>query len=145
MRGIEFEPLRRYSVGIICAKSCPFAQLSVIRPSAVPTDNLVGYRAAEFPEYHPWVAKVLGVSRNRVVISQECDGVLSLVAAVESGDSPAVVGEFTTAIAGNRICYIPFVSKPSFMDVGLLHRKGETAENVKKLIASSLAFKEAFK
>jgi LysR family transcriptional regulator, benzoate and cis,cis-muconate-responsive activator of ben and cat genes len=145
MRGVEFEPLRRYSVGIICAKSCPFAQLSVIRPSAVPTDNLVGYRATEFPEYHPWVAKVLGVSRNRVVISQECDGVLSLVAAVESGHSPAVVGEFTTAIAGDRICYIPFVSKPSFMDVGLLHRKDETGENVKKLIASSLAFKEAFK
>lgn len=145
MRGVEFEPLRRYTVGIICAKSCPFAQLSAIRPSAVPPDNLVGYRATEFPEYHPWVAKVLGVSKNRVVISQECDGVLSLVAAVESGRSPAVVGEFTTAIAGDRIRYIPFVSKPAFMEVGLLYRKGETTPNVKKLIASSLAFKEAFR
>jgi DNA-binding transcriptional LysR family regulator len=145
MRGVEFEPLRRYSVGIICAKSCPFARLSAIRPSAVPPDNLVGYRAAEFPEYHPWVAKVLGVSKNRVVITQECDGVLSLVAAVESGHSPAVVGEFTTAIAGDRIRYIPFVSKPSFMEVGLLYRNGETAENVKRLIASALAFKEAFR
>src|ERR1700757_368717 len=28
MRGVEFEPLRRYSVGIICAKSCPFDRLS---------------------------------------------------------------------------------------------------------------------
>jgi LysR family transcriptional regulator, benzoate and cis,cis-muconate-responsive activator of ben and cat genes len=145
MRGVEFETLRRYSVGIICAKSCPLAQLSAIRPSAVPPDNLVGYRAAEFPEYHAWVAKVLGVGKNRVVISQECDGVLSLVAAVESGHSPAVVGEFTTAVAGDRIRYIPFVSKPSFIDVGLLCRKRETAENVKKLIASSLAFKEAFR
>ncbi|MBV8482073.1 MAG: LysR family transcriptional regulator [Verrucomicrobia bacterium] len=145
MRGVEFEALRRYSVGIICAKSCPLAQLSAIRPSAVPADNLVGYRATEFPEYHSWVARVLGVSKTRVVISQECDGVLSLVAAVESGHSPAVVGEFTTSIAGDRIRYVPFVSKPSFMDVGLLYRKGETAENVKRLISSSLAFKEAFK
>ena len=145
MRGVEFEPIRRYSVGIVCAKSSPLAQSSVIRPSAVPADNLIGYRASEFPEYHPWVAKVLGVSKNRVVINQECDGVLSLVAAVESGHSPAVVGEFTTAIAGDRIRYIPFVSKPSFMDVGLLYRNGETAENVKKLIASSIAFKEAFR
>jgi hypothetical protein len=55
------------------------------------------------------------------------------------------VGEFTTAIAGDRIRYIPFVSKPSFMDVGLLYRNGETAGNVKKLIASSIAFKEAFR
>jgi LysR family transcriptional regulator, benzoate and cis,cis-muconate-responsive activator of ben and cat genes len=145
MRGVEFEPIRRYSVGIVCAKSSPLAQSSVIRPSAVPADDLIGYRASEFPEYHPWVAKVLGLSKNRVVISQECDGVLSLVAAVESGHSPAVVGEFTTAIAGDRIRYIPFVSKPSFMDVGLLYRNGETAENVKKLIASSIAFKEAFR
>jgi hypothetical protein len=53
------------------------------------------------------------------------------------------VGEFTTAVAGDRVRYIPFVSKASFMHVGLLYRKGETAENVKKLIESSLAFKEA--
>ena len=38
--------------------------------------------------------------------------------------------------------YIPFVSKKSFMDVGLLYRKNETAENVNNLIASSLDFKE---
>jgi LysR family transcriptional regulator, benzoate and cis,cis-muconate-responsive activator of ben and cat genes len=145
MRGVEFEALRRYSVGIICGKSCPLGQLSTIRPSAVPPDNLVGYRAAEFPEYHPWVARVLGVSKTRVVIGQECDGVLSLVAAVESGDAPAVVGEFTATIAGDRIRYVPFVSKPSFMDVGLLYRKGETAENVKRLISSSLAFKESLR
>jgi uncharacterized protein YijF (DUF1287 family) len=37
--------------------------LSAIRPSAVRADNLVGYRATEFPEYHQWVAKVLGVKK----------------------------------------------------------------------------------
>jgi LysR family transcriptional regulator, benzoate and cis,cis-muconate-responsive activator of ben and cat genes len=145
MHGLEFEPLRRYSVGIICAKSCPLAQLSGIRPSAVSIGNLIGYRAAEFPEYHQWVAKVLGVSKRRVIISQECDGVLSIIAAVESGHAPAVVGEFTTAIAGDRVCYIPFVSKASFMDVGLLCRKSDTAENVKKLIAASSHLKEGSK
>jgi LysR family transcriptional regulator, benzoate and cis,cis-muconate-responsive activator of ben and cat genes len=145
MRGVEFEPLRRYSVGIICAKSCSLAQLSAIRPSAVPSGCLVGYRAAEFPEYHQWVARMLGISKTRVIISQECDGVLSLVAAVESGHGPAVVGEFTTAIAGDRIRYIPFVSKAAFMDVGLVCRKGKMAPNVKRLIASALAFKEAFR
>jgi DNA-binding transcriptional LysR family regulator len=145
MRGVEFEPIRRYSVGIICAKSCPLAKFSVIRPSVVPPDNLIGYRAAEFPEYHQWVAKVLGVNKTRVIITQACDGVLSLVAAVESGCAPAVVGEFTTAVAADRVRYIPFVSKPSFMDVGLLYMKGETAENVLKLLASSVAFKEGSK
>jgi DNA-binding transcriptional LysR family regulator len=142
MRGVEFEALRRYAVGIVCAQSSPFARFNAIRPSAVPTDNLIGYRAAEFPEYHQWVTSVLGVSKARVIITQECDGVLSLIAAVESGTAPAVVAEFITAISGNRIRFVPFVSKSSFMDVGLLYRKGETAQNVKKLIASSLELKE---
>jgi DNA-binding transcriptional LysR family regulator len=142
MRGLKFEPLCRYSVGIICARSSPLAQLSVIRPSEVPMNKLIGYRAAEFPEYHQWVAKVLGVSKTRVTISQECDGVLSVIAAVEAGHAPAVVGEFTTAVAGDRVRFIPFASKASYMDVGLLYRKSENAENVKKLIASSLDFKQ---
>jgi DNA-binding transcriptional LysR family regulator len=142
MHGLKFEALRRYSVGIICAKSCPFAQFSVICPSAVPVNKLAGYRAEDFPEYHQWVAKVLGVNKTQVTISQECDGVLSLIAAVEAGHAPAVVGEFTTAVAGDRVRYVPFVSKASFMDVGLLYRKSETTEIVKKLIASSLDFKQ---
>ena len=62
--------------------------------------------------------------------------------AVESGHAPAVVGEFTTAVAGDRVRFIPFASKASYMDVGLLYRKSENAENVKKLIASSLDFKQ---
>jgi DNA-binding transcriptional LysR family regulator len=145
MRGVEFEVLRRYPVGIVCAQSSPLARLNTIHPSAVPKDNLIGYRDAEFPEYHQWVASVLGVSKARVIISQECDGVLSLIAAVESGVAPAVVAEFITAIAGQRVRFIPFASKPAFMDVGLLYRKGEAAQNVRRLIASSLAFKEVLK
>jgi hypothetical protein len=91
------------------------------------------------------VAKVLGVNKRRVILREECDGVLSLIAAVEAGPAPAVVGEFTTAIAGDRVRYIPFVSKASYMHVGLLYRKGETAQNVKKLIAASMTVKEVSK
>jgi DNA-binding transcriptional LysR family regulator len=145
MRGLKFEPLRRYSVGIIAAKTSPLAQSSSIRPSAVPMQDLVGYRAADYPEYHQWVAKVLGVNKNRVNITRECDGVLSVIAAVECGQAPAVVGEFTSAIAGDRVRHTPFVSNPSFMDVGLLYSKSEAADNVKTLVTASLDFKERSK
>jgi len=145
MRGLKFEVLGRYSVGIICADSSSLANLPAIHPSSVPMDKLVGYCAADFPEYHQWVAKVLGVSKTRVVISQECDGVMSVIAAVESGRAPAVVGEFTAAVAGDRVRYIPFASKASYMDVGLLYRRSENTENIRKLIASSLDFKQVSK
>jgi hypothetical protein len=104
--------------------------------------NCLSYRPVADEIEHQWVAKVLGVSKTRVAISQECDGVMSVIAAVESGQAPAVVGEFTTAVAGDRVRFIPFASKASYMDVGLLYMKSENAENVKKLIASSLDFKQ---
>jgi len=137
MRGLKFEQLRRHSVGIICAKSNPWADLQSICPADVPIEKLVGYCASDFPEYHQWVAGVLGVNKSRVHFIQQCDGVLSIITAVESGVAPAVVGEFTKIIAGDRICYIPFLSKASFMDVGLLYRRGEMHENLKKLVAAS--------
>jgi DNA-binding transcriptional LysR family regulator len=108
---------KRLRAGLtIRPRSGPLAQLSVIRPSEVPMNKLIGYQAVEFPEYHQWVAKVLGVSKTCVTISQECDGVLSVIAAVEAGHAPAVVGEFTTAVAGNRVRFIPFASKASYME-----------------------------
>jgi LysR family transcriptional regulator, benzoate and cis,cis-muconate-responsive activator of ben and cat genes len=134
MRGFKFLALRRYSVGIICANSSPWAQLKSISPSDIPMSKLIGYSAADFPEYHEWVAGVLGVNQTRVKFIEQCDGVLSIITAVEIGVAPAVVGEFTKFIAGGRIQYVPFEKKPSFMDVGLLHRTGEVQEKVKRLI-----------
>jgi LysR family transcriptional regulator, benzoate and cis,cis-muconate-responsive activator of ben and cat genes len=134
MRGLKFLALRRYSVGIICANSSPWAELKAIPPGEVPTTRLVGYSAADFPEYHEWVAGVLGVNQSRVRFIEQCDGVLSIITAVESGIAPAVVGEFTKFIAGGRIQYVPFDKKPSYMDVGLLHRTGEAQDKIKRLI-----------
>jgi LysR family transcriptional regulator, benzoate and cis,cis-muconate-responsive activator of ben and cat genes len=134
MRGLKFLALRRYSVGIICSNSSPWAELKSISPSEVPMSKLVGYSQADFPEYHDWVASVLDVNPSRVRFIEQCDGVLSIITAVESGIAPAVVGEFTKFVAGGRIRYVPFERKPSFMDVGLLHRTGEVQERIKKLI-----------
>jgi hypothetical protein len=49
----------------------------------------------------------------------------------KSGQASAVVGEFTTAVAGDRVRFIPFASKASYMDAGLLDKKSENGENVK--------------
>ena len=42
----------------------------------------------------------------------------------------------------DRVRYLPFVCKTSFRGVSLLYWKGETAENVNKLIALSWDFKD---
>ena len=138
MRGMEFQGIRRHAVGIICANASPLAKQAAVRPSAVARSELVVYPAKE---YYRWAAKVLGVSRSQLKIGQECDRALGLIAAVESGRGVAVVGEFITAVAGERVRFVPFVSKAHSLEVGLLYRAGGLSENVRQLVVASAADK----
>jgi DNA-binding transcriptional LysR family regulator len=141
MRGLRFEMISRHTVGIICPRESPFASAETVRPSAIASQELIVYRAKDFPEYHKWIATILGVSVGALVAAQECDDVLGVIAAVESGSGVAIVGEFITAVAGNRACFVPFASKAHFLDVGLLYRPTGLSENTKRLIAACSACK----
>jgi DNA-binding transcriptional LysR family regulator len=141
-RGLKFETIRRYPVGIICSNASPLARQTAVRPSVVARSDLVVYRAREFPEYHYWVSKFLRMSKDRLMIIQECADVLSVVAAVESGRGVALVGEFITAVVGDRVRFVPFVSDAHFVEVGLLYPQSGFGENIKKLVAASLAGKQ---
>jgi LysR family transcriptional regulator, benzoate and cis,cis-muconate-responsive activator of ben and cat genes len=143
MRGLQFEMISRHAVGIIRSNQSPLAELSTVRPSTVANNELVAYRAKEFPEYHKWIADILGVSLGGLIVAQECDDVLGIIAAVESGRGLAVVGEFITASAGNRVRFVPFASKAHFLEVGILYRQRGLSENTKKLIAACSACKSA--
>jgi DNA-binding transcriptional LysR family regulator len=141
MRGLRFEMIARHPVGIICAPESSLAGLSTVRPSIVATNELIVYRAKDFPEYQKWIAGILGVSPGRLIVAQECDDVLGVIGAVESGRGLAIVGEFITAISGKRVRFIPFASKPHFLEVGLLYRQSGLGANAKRLIAACLACK----
>jgi len=143
MRGLRFEMISRHRVGIVCSPESPFASTETVRPSSVTRQELIVYRAKDFPEYHKWIAGILGVSIGTLVTTQECDDVLGVIAAVESGRGVAIVGEFITAVAGNRVRFIPFSSKAHFLEVGVLYRPNGLSENTKKLIAACTACKTA--
>jgi LysR family transcriptional regulator, benzoate and cis,cis-muconate-responsive activator of ben and cat genes len=141
MRGLRFEMISRHAGGIICNAESHLTGLPTVRPSMVASNNLIIYRAKDFPEYHKWIAGILGVSPGRLVIAQECDDVLGVIAAVESGRGVAIVGEFVTAVSGNRVRFVPFASKAHFLEVGLLYRQSGLSENTKRLIAACSACK----
>ncbi|HUA65280.1 MAG TPA: LysR family transcriptional regulator [Alphaproteobacteria bacterium] len=141
MRGFNFETVCQYSVGVLCSKLHPIARQSAIHPSVVSKNKLVLYSAAQFPEYHKWVSKVLGLPKRSLAISQECNDILSLVGCVESGYGVAIVSQAVTAIMGDYVKFVPFGPVIQFLEVGLLYRKNEYNEDVKKLIAATLANK----
>jgi DNA-binding transcriptional LysR family regulator len=82
-----------------------------------------------------------GVSSAKLIIVQECDDVLGVIAAVESGRGLAIVGEFVTAVSGNRVRFIPFASDAHFLEMGLLYRQSGLSGNAKRLIAACSACK----
>jgi len=139
MRGLKFEPIRRHPPGIICSPLSSLARQRAVRPSEVGTSKLVVYRAKEFPEYHEWVSKVLGVSKTRLVVSEEYSDVMSLMAAVQAGRGVAVVGDFITPLIGDRVRFVPFVSDAHSLEVGLIYRKSDQDKGVKGFLAASLA------
>jgi LysR family transcriptional regulator, benzoate and cis,cis-muconate-responsive activator of ben and cat genes len=141
MRGLRFELISRHPVGIICSLDNPLAQLTRVPPSAVVDQELIVYRARDFPEYNQWIAKILGVSPGKLIVAQECEEVLGVIAAVESRRGLAIVGEFITTVAGNRVRFIPFTSEVHFLEVGVLYRSNSLNEKTKKLIAACRASK----
>ncbi|HZC34196.1 MAG TPA: LysR family transcriptional regulator [Chthoniobacterales bacterium] len=141
MRGFKFETISRHAVGIICPVNSNFARADNVRPSTVASQELIVYRAKNFPEYHKWIAGILGIGVGSLILAQECDDVLGVIAAVESGRGVAIVGEFITAVSGNRVRFVPFASKSHFLEVGFLYRANGLSQNIKKLIAACSACK----
>ena len=81
--------------------------------------------------FYEIISKVIGVKPDRLKVRQQCDGAVSLVAAVESGGAPAIVGEFILGIAGNRVRFIPFSGGTSRAQVGILYRHASLSERAK--------------
>jgi LysR family transcriptional regulator, benzoate and cis,cis-muconate-responsive activator of ben and cat genes len=136
MRGLRFETISRHAVGIICPIRSPLAGADNVRPAVVANQELIVYRAQDFPEYHKWIAGILGISVGTLIVAQECDDVLGIIAAVESGRGVAIVGEFITAVSGNRVSFVPFAAKTHFLEVGFLYRPNGLSKNTKRLIVA---------
>ena len=141
MRGLKFDVIRRHPPGIICSLVSPLAQAAAVRPALVAQSKLVVYQAKGFPEYHDWVSKVLQLRPEKLRVVQECGDVLSLIAAVQSGRGVAVVGDFIKPLIGDRLRFVPFVSKAQALEVGLFYRQSGAGENLKRLISAAQAIR----
>ena len=139
MRGLKFEALRRHLPGIICSHASPLARKRAVTPADVAGSHLVVYRTGDFPEYHRWVAKILGMKRSQMVIGEECSDAMNLIAAVQGGRGVAVVGDFIAPLMGERVCFVPFISGAHFLEVGVLYQKSGSGEDVGKFITAALA------
>lgn len=132
-KGLKFECLKRYRVGALLPRSHRLARKSFLTPAQVAVEPLVVYSREDYPEYVEWVAGQLDVTPGQLTVAEECDGVLSLIAAVEAGRGVSLNAEYMPALAGPRLCFVPLSGDRPPMEVGVF-TCGEPAEPIRRFI-----------
>lgn len=124
LRGLHFETLRKYRNGVVMAPDHPLARLKAVSVQEISSERLLAYSLNDYPDYHDYLETLLGRAGGDLKIAEECDGAMSLIAAVEGGRGIALAAESLCVLAGTRLKFVPFASDPAPLVVGIAHRAG---------------------
>lgn len=122
LRGLHFETLRKYRNGVVMAPDHPLARMKTIAVQDIASEKLLTYSLKDYPDYHDYLETLLGRAGADLKIAEECDGAMSLIAAVEGGRGIALAAETLCVLAGTRLKFVPLVSDPAPLVVGIAHR-----------------------
>ena len=122
-RELIFEKLRSYRIGVMANREHPLAARRAVTVAEVLAEPLVVFSRKEYTDYHSWLTQLLDVPSRKLRVAQECDGVSSVITAVEAGRGVAVAGECTMLTAGSRVTFIPFKPALPPLIIGICHRR----------------------
>jgi len=100
LTGLVFHELRRYLVCVAMPAGHSLAGGKEPSLKSVAGERFVAYTKKDYPEYHEWLAGLLGP---KLRIAEEHDSSSSLVAAIEAGRGIALVPETFSCFAGARL------------------------------------------
>jgi DNA-binding transcriptional LysR family regulator len=121
-RGLVFEPLRKYPVGILVPPAHSFARRRAVSVDDALAEPLVVFSRQEYPDYHEFVDRIAGKHMKRLRIAEECDSGPSLMAAIASGKGVAISASIVGIAAGARLRFVPLTPSPPPAVVGLACR-----------------------
>lgn len=134
-RGLIFEALRKYLVGVLVPPSHPLARRSDVALDDALAEPLVVFSRSEYPDYHEFLSRVVGTRKKRLRVSAECDSGPSLMAAVAAGKGIAFSASIMAAAAGKRLKFVPLAPAPASAVVGLAYRATSLETSIQPLIA----------
>lgn len=123
-RGIIFERMQTYPVGVAVPLGHPFIRRRGVTVEDLLAEPVVAYSRQEYPDYHEFVARTLGAKVKRLRIIEECDSGSSLIAAVESGKGICICSSIFTTTTGRRLKFVPLLPAPPPAVVGVAYRAG---------------------
>ncbi len=134
LRGLQFRELARYPICAALAPKHPLAKSKTLSLAQLSREPLIAYSRNEYPEYHELIEELFAGAR-MPHIAEEHDGVISIIAAVESGRGFALVPGCVESMAGPRVKLIALDPAPALLTVGATWK--EETEAVKQFIAAA--------
>jgi DNA-binding transcriptional LysR family regulator len=109
----------------------------MVRPTRKIAVGLIGYTRKDYPDYHEAMKKIFAVTGKMPRISEEHDGVNSIIAAVEAGHGFALVPSCIVCMAGPRLKLIPVAPGVAPIPVVAAWRTKEISDLVEKFVAAA--------
>jgi LysR family transcriptional regulator, benzoate and cis,cis-muconate-responsive activator of ben and cat genes len=137
LRGLNFEELARYAIGVAVAPKHPLAKSKSVSLEQISREPLIAYTRKDYPEYHAMLEKLFAPVGRKPRIIGEHDGVSSIVAAVEAGRGFALVPSCVASMVGPRLKLLSLRPSLPPIPVGAVWLKESETELVKHFIASA--------
>ena len=112
-KSLKFEPLTRYAILCAVGLDHPFAKKRAVTLAEIRQQKLMVYSHEDYPEYRDWLATLF--KDFNPCNTEEYDGVIGLIAAVEAGRGVAFVSSSVSCLAGPRLRLIPL--RPPLGDI----------------------------
>jgi len=134
--GLGFTPLRTFPLVAALTPAHPLAGKRRVSIAELLREPIVVLRRDEYPDYHALLRRVLGSAYRRLQISEECDGGMSMIAAIEAGRGVAVTISAMAAAAGRRLRFVPLSPAPPPAVLGAAWRVDERNPAVAAFVAT---------
>jgi DNA-binding transcriptional LysR family regulator len=121
--GLEFLPLIALPVVVAVSPRHPLAGRKRVGLDEIVTEPIVAYSRRDYPDYHEVLQRVVGAAHaRRLNIVEECDGGMSLAAAVAAGRGVAFSASLAH-LAGNRLRYLAIAPPLAPTRVGVVFKR----------------------
>jgi LysR family transcriptional regulator, benzoate and cis,cis-muconate-responsive activator of ben and cat genes len=136
LQGLHFEDLRAYAVCVAVNPRHPLARRPRIALERLRDERLIGYTAADYPEYRAKVAALFAGRKWQPEITEDHDSAASLIASIEAGRGVALVHQGFERLTGPRLKVRPLQPAPPPWVVGLAHRQKSLSPAVAAFVAA---------
>src|SRR5258707_6885512 len=137
MTGLTFEELHRDPVCLAAHPAHPLAHVRKVGLEQVARERLIGFAAANYPDYRDWLAGLFAPLKLAPQVAEEYARDNCAMAAVQEGRGWALVNRSFTRWAGPRVKVFPFSPAPPPLIFRIAYSKCVNPRAPKNFIAAA--------